>query len=350
MSTPNRGIPYVPQGVLDPAAAINASLDTIDAIVVPRVISMSLSAPPVSPGDGDLYVVAASPAATDAWSGLENRVVRYRSEGNSWQSFSPEDVYLALNTDDGQLFTWDESSSGGWMPLSASASLTVSNEDSSPIEILCSNLVVADNLLLQDQGLGIARVSAIPVSVTKGATMVSANQIVVGDNMTVTDNGSGVAEIAAVTGAGWTIAASWTFTTNVAQVDFIDLGVYEQLMIIARGVTKASSGVLQLNVSVDNGSNFYTTAGDYVSVDDSGLETAAASAPFHATNATAARTGVLEIKNNIGTVPPVIHCPNKTASPFSRLFVASVSAINALRVTNSAGGNLTGGSIFVLGR
>lgn len=112
MTTPNRGIPYVPQGTLDPAAGLNDALDVIDAIIIPRVISMALTAPPGSPQDGDLYIPA-SPA-TGAWAGLENQLVRYRTEGSLWQSYDAESVYVLVNSANGALYVWDFGSPGTW--------------------------------------------------------------------------------------------------------------------------------------------------------------------------------------------------------------------------------------------
>lgn len=105
MSTPNRGIPYVVEGALDNAAAVNLALDQIDVKFVPIVIAMDLSAPPGSPANGDTYVVAAT--GSGAWSGWTNRIARYRSEGTFWQSYLPEEVGLVLNQDDGLLWVWD---------------------------------------------------------------------------------------------------------------------------------------------------------------------------------------------------------------------------------------------------
>lgn len=113
MSTPNRGIPYVPEGTLDPAAGLNDALDVIDALLQCAVIDMTHTAPPGGPSDGDLYIVA-SPA-TGAWAGHENDLARYRSEGAFWQFYAAgTQVSLVLNFDDLGLYKFDASSPGGW--------------------------------------------------------------------------------------------------------------------------------------------------------------------------------------------------------------------------------------------
>lgn len=113
MSTPNTGIPYVPEGTLDPAAGLNDSLDVIDALLQTAVIDMTHTAPPGGPSDGDLYIVA-SPA-TGAWAGHENDLARYRSEGAFWQFYTAgAQVKLVLNFDDLGLYKYDPGSPGSW--------------------------------------------------------------------------------------------------------------------------------------------------------------------------------------------------------------------------------------------
>lgn len=118
MSTPNNSIPYVPEGTLDPAAGLNDSLDVIDALLQTAVIAMDLSSPPGTPIDGDLYIVAG--AGSGAWAGLGNYLVRYRSEGNFWQSFAPgTQIKYVLNLDDGKFYRYQQTDSpAGWVEMS----------------------------------------------------------------------------------------------------------------------------------------------------------------------------------------------------------------------------------------
>lgn len=175
MTTPNRNIPYVPENTLDPAAGTNDALDVIDAIIVPKVIQMDLTAPPGAPADGNLYVPA-SPATGD-WEGLENYLVRYRSEGAFWQAYPPEDVYLLLNDDDGTLYKWDTTSSpAGWTPVTGLA-VAVQNTDSPPLEVApATRIIFGEGLELTELMPGVALVEVVdsgpayaPV-VTEGTT------------------------------------------------------------------------------------------------------------------------------------------------------------------------------------
>lgn len=108
MSTPNNGIPYVPEDTQDPAAGLNLALNVIDALLQTAVIDMDLTAPPGSPSDGDLHIVAGS--ATGAWTGQDNNLARYVAEGAFWQFYEAgTNVHIILNSDDGGLYVWNGS-------------------------------------------------------------------------------------------------------------------------------------------------------------------------------------------------------------------------------------------------
>lgn len=109
-NTPSNAIPYVPQNTLDPAAGLNMALDVVDALLNTRVINMTTTAPPGSPADGDMYVIA-SPATGD-WATHENAFARYVSNGAFWQFYAAgSQAWLVLNKDDNNLYKWDTTSS-----------------------------------------------------------------------------------------------------------------------------------------------------------------------------------------------------------------------------------------------
>lgn len=147
-------------------------------------------------------------------------------------------------------------------------------------------------------------------------------------------------------GGAWSLVSSWTFSSPVPFVDFTNLGTYSELYLIGRGLTMSASGVRNVYASVDNGASFYTTMGDYTAISNTGVES---NQDIFSTeggaNTTAARTVLLHIPGNI---PGVIKTARVTQAVI-RTFVASTNVINALRVAASTG-NLTGGSIIVMGR
>jgi hypothetical protein len=67
----------------------------------------------------------------------------------------------------------------------------------------------------------------------------------------------------------------------------------------------------------------------------------------HSTSTTAARTFITHIKNTKGAAKMAQVLTN-TVSQI--LFVGSASDINAIRISNSAGGNITGGTVRVYAR
>ena len=106
-------IPYMPEGVLDPAAGINEALRVIRAVTRPLVVDIGATSPPALSGGGDKYIVG--PGATGAWAGMEN----YMAEdmGDHWDFFQPGTVVqFVVNLDDGQGYYYDPNTSG-WAPL-----------------------------------------------------------------------------------------------------------------------------------------------------------------------------------------------------------------------------------------
>jgi hypothetical protein len=156
-------------------------------------------------------------------------------------------------------------------------------------------------------------------------------------------------------GSAWALAGSGQTATGVydfavdgakANIDFTGLGSYNELLIIARGLV-GSSGVRQLRVSTDNGVSFYSTSGDYVFIDVTGIEASTTVLAAHSTNSLGPRSMIAHIINTKGAAK---HCVTNTASGQQSLFVASASDINAVRVFNSAAGNFTAGTVRVYAR
>lgn len=106
-NTVNNQIPFVPENTLDPAAGLNASLQAIDALMQLAVLAIQ-NDPPVSPTDGDRYIVG---VGTGAWAGKDDQVAMWIDNGAYWQ-FNP--ARFALNLDDGYVYA----RTSGWAVLS----------------------------------------------------------------------------------------------------------------------------------------------------------------------------------------------------------------------------------------
>lgn len=95
--TPNNTIPLVPENTLDPAAGLNLALDVIDGLLQVSVLAQQ-NDPPVSPANGDCYLVA---VGTGDWVGQDDKVARYDSVGAGWDFFN---VRFLINQDDESIY------------------------------------------------------------------------------------------------------------------------------------------------------------------------------------------------------------------------------------------------------
>jgi hypothetical protein len=156
----------------------------------------------------------------------------------------------------------------------------------------------------------------------------------------------GSTQIAASGGAAWTTLASVDFSSSPQpNVVVTGLGSYNEFLAIAYNVTAASSGFRQLVASVNNGSTYYNTNGDYKTVPGNGLVANDTVFAANSTNTTGATSFVSHIVNNTAGQVKVSY------GTFAiTLFVASTLNINALKFQTTGAGNMTGGTYLLLGR
>lgn len=172
--------------------------------------------------------------------------------------------------------------------------------------------------------------------------------------LTAASNGSGGGggSAFALVGAGQTATGIWDFAVDGAKanVDFTGLSAFSELLVLLRGVTASVSSSRAIRYSTDNGATFYAGATDYQEVATNGADTNIAQIAVHGTSSTAARGGALHLLNNVGGFPKVAQRLNTDAAAPLEIFETSLLVIDALRVFNIAGGNLTGGKIYLFGR
>lgn len=193
------------------------------------------------------------------------------------------------------------------------------------------------------------------VSVETGVTKINFT----GAGVTATSPAAGEVDVDIPGGGGdWTLidqagapisaGTTWTFSVAVANVDIVGLAGYNDLLIVCRGITLSVSGTIGLRASTDNGATFFGTAGNYINVATTGVESNSSFFANNGTNATAARSLTAEI-NAINVVGPK-HC-RFSGLTVPRIFVAdNANDIDAIRIIPSGGGNMTGGSISVYAR
>lgn len=147
-------------------------------------------------------------------------------------------------------------------------------------------------------------------------------------------------------GGSWSLIENRVLSAS-AEEDFINLSGYSEIQVWCVAVVKAVSGTLNLRVSTDNGSTFLTASGDYQTISGLGVATNVNTMPLHATNATAARTCRGQLYGfNTASAPKW----GFTSASNTEVFLPGTTALNAIRIFNPAGGNLTAGNIYVFGR
>lgn len=112
MPTPNLQLPYILSNQAQKEVTHAEALNALDALVQPVVISASLATPPVSPAEGAVYLVAASP--TGAWSGKAQQVAQFI--GGSWRFYPPRDGWQVWVQAAGQVLRYTGS---GWTAVPA---------------------------------------------------------------------------------------------------------------------------------------------------------------------------------------------------------------------------------------
>jgi len=149
-------------------------------------------------------------------------------------------------------------------------------------------------------------------------------------------------------GGAYTTVGVWDFAADgaAANIDFTGLAGATDIRIIMHNVPKSVSAAPFLYVSVNNGSSYYTASGDYAFIDAAGgITNTTSMGQFHLTNASAARNGIVEILNANKPLPIGL---NVNANTSHRYFLASTSAINAVRIAPGPAANFTGGKVYCL--
>lgn len=106
-NTPRLVLPYLVAGQAQKEITHNDALNDVDALMQISVINRTTATPPVSPLEGDSYIIAASP--TGVWSGNANAVATYYS---GWRIKTAKAGWLAYVQAEGVFYVFDGSSWG----------------------------------------------------------------------------------------------------------------------------------------------------------------------------------------------------------------------------------------------
>ena len=78
-------LPYIAASQAQKHVTHNEALTLLDTLCQASVIDKDLTTPPVSPAEGDCYIVAAT--GTGAWTGWDGRIARFID--GEWRSYLP---------------------------------------------------------------------------------------------------------------------------------------------------------------------------------------------------------------------------------------------------------------------
>jgi hypothetical protein len=112
-NTPNFNFPLLYGGQDQKDVTINQALTAIDRAIQLNVTDRTHTAPPGFPADGDKYIVAVG--ATGVWTGYDNFIAIYTTNGATWTLDFPRIGWTAFSVADNALYTYNGSS---WVGLS----------------------------------------------------------------------------------------------------------------------------------------------------------------------------------------------------------------------------------------
>ncbi|MDH0335205.1 DUF2793 domain-containing protein [Metapseudomonas otitidis] len=95
----------------------NTTFALLDQLVQAGAVDKDLSAPPGSPANGSLYIVAAS--ATGAWVGKSGQLAFWLTSVNAWSFITPKEGFLVHVNDEDQFYKFNGSS---WVVFSGGGS------------------------------------------------------------------------------------------------------------------------------------------------------------------------------------------------------------------------------------
>lgn len=153
-------------------------------------------------------------------------------------------------------------------------------------------------------------------------------------------------------GGGWTSLINHDFGSSAASTKEVDVTGYSAIQIACAGLVHAAAVFRSLQFSINGGSTWYTTSGDYQEISTAGVTANAEALLMTGTTATAARTCFAMIMDNTGRNPVTIHLMTRG---IQSTFVGSATVVNRIRLcgVNGAGGvnagNFTAGTFRVRG-
>lgn len=136
--------------------------------------------------------------------------------------------------------------------------------------------------------------------------------------------------------AGWTELLNYDFASGAASAKEVDVTGYREILVIGDQLAHAASVQRSIQFSVDGGSTWFTTSGDYQDIAATGLGSNNAAIFGHTTATTAIRNILIHITDNDGRNPVNANCATRATH---QVFRGSATAVNRIRLVGMAAGS-----------
>lgn len=102
-NTPNLELPYLAAAQAQKHVTHNEAIRALDAIVQLSVLDRDVATPPLSPAEGDRYIIASG--GTGDWAGHDGKVAAYQD--GVWVIYGPQLGWITWIEDESMLAAWD---------------------------------------------------------------------------------------------------------------------------------------------------------------------------------------------------------------------------------------------------
>lgn len=162
-TTARLALPYIAAAQAQKHVTHNDAIRRLDALVQPRLESLTLATPPSAPVEGQCWLVP--PGATGAWAGQAGRIAAY--EAGAWDFFALPAGLLAYVADVRRVLLFDGTR---WVsPLAASAHGAAIEARVLQEDVALSGSTVSTTMAIPDRAI-LLGVSTRTVSTVAGAT------------------------------------------------------------------------------------------------------------------------------------------------------------------------------------